>query len=106
MKIKDIVNELNKYDENTEVFVYDEVSHERIDITFDVLKDKFFLYGKVQPYVKLISKLDDVEKYIDENKLPPSFKSVGIEFVESLHRYNSILKDVCIDIIKELVNNG
>jgi hypothetical protein len=46
MKIKDIVNELSKYDENTEVFVYDEEGHERIEIKFDVIKDKFFLYGK------------------------------------------------------------
>lgn len=54
MKIKDLVNELNKYDENTEVFVYDEEGHERIDIKFDVLKDKFFLYGKVQPVVIIL----------------------------------------------------
>ena len=51
MKIKDLVNELNKYDENAEVFVNDEECHERIDIRFDVLKDKFFLHGKVQPIV-------------------------------------------------------
>jgi len=57
MKIKDLVNELNKYDENTEVFVNDEEGHERIDIKFDVLKDKFFLYGKVQPVaIRLIGK--------------------------------------------------
>ena len=51
MKIKDLINELNKYDENTEVFVNDEDGHERIDIKFDVLKDKLFLYDKVQPIV-------------------------------------------------------
>ena len=51
MKIKDLVNELNKYDENTEVFVNDEEGHERIGVKFDVLKDKYFLYDKVQPVV-------------------------------------------------------
>lgn len=57
MKIKDIINELSKYDENTEVFVYDEEGHERIEIKFDVIKDKFFLYGKTQPTViRLIGK--------------------------------------------------
>lgn len=57
MKIKDLVNELNKYDENTEVFVFDEEGHERIDIEFDVLKDKFFLYCRVQSVViRLIGK--------------------------------------------------
>lgn len=59
MNVKDLVNELNKYDENTEVFVFDEEGHERINIEFDVLKDKFFLYGKVQPVViRLIGKDD------------------------------------------------
>ena len=51
MKIRDLINELNKYDENTEVFVNDEEGHERIDIKFDVLKDKFFLCDKIQPVV-------------------------------------------------------
>lgn len=65
MKIKDIVNELNKYDENTEVFVYDKDGHERIDIKFDVIKDKFFLYGKVQPVViRLIGKDDFKRAFI------------------------------------------
>lgn len=65
MKIKDLVNELSKYDENTEVFVYDEEGHERIDIEFDVLKDKFFLYGKVQPVViRLIGKDDFKRTFI------------------------------------------
>ena len=59
MKIKDLVNELNKYDENTEVFANDEEGHERIGIKFDVLKDKYFLYDKIQPVViKLIGKDD------------------------------------------------
>ena len=57
MKIRDLINELNKYDENTEVFVNDEDGHERIDIKFDVLKDKFFIDDKIQPVViKLIGK--------------------------------------------------
>ena len=57
MKIIDLINELNKYDENTEVFVNDEEGHERIDIKFDVLKDKFFIDDKIQPVViKLIGK--------------------------------------------------
>lgn len=65
MKIKDLVNELSKYDENTEVFVYDEEGHERIDIEFDVIKDKFFLYGKVQPVViRLIGKDDFKRTFI------------------------------------------
>lgn len=51
MKIKDIVDELSKYDENTEVFVNDDEGHEHIGIKFDVLKDKYFLHGKVQPIV-------------------------------------------------------
>ena len=51
MKIKDLINELNKYDESTEVFVNDEDGHERIGIKFDVLKDKCFLYDKIQPVV-------------------------------------------------------
>ena len=51
MKIKDIVDELSKYDENIEVFVNDDEGHERIGINFDVLKDKYFLHGKVQPIV-------------------------------------------------------
>lgn len=51
MKIKDLINELNKYDESTEVFVNDEDGHERIGIKFDVLKDKYFLYDKIQPVV-------------------------------------------------------
>lgn len=59
------------------------------------------ILNKVQPYVKLISELDEVEKYIDENKLPSSFESIGKEFVESLHRYNSVLKNVCVDIMKQ-----
>ena len=59
MKIKDLVNELNKYDENTEVFANDEEGHERIGIKFDVLTDKYFLYDKIQPVViKLIGKDD------------------------------------------------
>ena len=32
MKIKDITDELRKYDENTEVFVNDDEGHERIGI--------------------------------------------------------------------------
>ena len=51
MKIKDLINELNKYDQNTEVFVNDEECYERIDVKFDVLKDKFFLCDKIQPVV-------------------------------------------------------
>lgn len=59
MKIKDLVNELNKYDENTEVFVNDEDGHERINIKFDVLKYKCFLYGKAQPIVIRLTGKDD-----------------------------------------------
>ena len=58
VKIKDIIDELSKYDENTEVFVNDDEGHERICIKFDVLKDKYFLHGKVQPTViRLIGSL-------------------------------------------------
>lgn len=58
MKIKDIVDELSKYDENTEVFVNDDEGHEHISIKFDVLKDKYFLHSKLQPIViRLIGSL-------------------------------------------------
>lgn len=56
MKIKDLVDELSKYDENTEVFVNDEEGYERIDFKFDVIKDKFFLDGKLQTVIRLIGK--------------------------------------------------
>ena len=56
MKIKDLVNELSKYDESTEVFVNDEEGHERIDVKVDVIKDKFFLDGKLQTVIRLIGK--------------------------------------------------
>lgn len=62
MKIKDLVSELGKYDENTEVFVYDEEGHERIDVKFDVLKNKFFLYGKIQPVVIRLIGQDDFKR--------------------------------------------
>ena len=51
MKIKDILDELSKYDENTEVFVNDDEGHEHIGINFKVLKDKYFLHGRVKPIV-------------------------------------------------------
>lgn len=58
VKIKDIVYELSKYDENTELFVNDDEGHERIGIKFEVLKDKYFLHGRVQPIViRLIGSL-------------------------------------------------
>ena len=57
--------------------------------------------SKAKPYVGLISKLDEVEKYIDENKLPSSFESVGKDFVESLQRYNRLLKNICVEIMKD-----
>ncbi len=56
---------------------------------------------KAQPYVELISILDKVEEHIDKHGLPSSFKSVGKEFAESLNRYNNLLKDSCIGIMKE-----
>ena len=56
MKIKDLINELSKYDENTEVFVNDEEGHERIDIKVDVIKDKFLLNGRSQTVIRLIGK--------------------------------------------------
>ena len=64
MKIKDLVNELNKYDENTEVFVNDEDGHERIDVKFDVIKDKFLLDGKLQTVVRLIGQDDFKRTFI------------------------------------------
>lgn len=54
MKIKDLVNELSKYDDNTEVFVNDEEGHERIGARIDVIKDKFFLDGRLQTVIRLI----------------------------------------------------
>ena len=64
MKIKDLVNELNKYDYNAKVFVNDEEGHERIDIKFDVLKDKFFLYGKIRPVVIRLIGEDSFKKNV------------------------------------------
>lgn len=64
MKIKDLIDELSKYDENTEVFVNDEEGHERIDIKFDVLKDKLFLYDKVQPIVIRLIGEDSFKKNV------------------------------------------
>ena len=58
MKIRDIIDELSKYDENTEVFVNYDEGHECISIKLDVLKDKYFLHDKVQPIViRLIGSL-------------------------------------------------
>lgn len=56
MKIKDLVNELSKYDENIEVFVNDEEGHERIDLSVDVIKNKFLLDGRLQTVIRLIGK--------------------------------------------------
>lgn len=56
MKIKDLINELIKYDENIEVFVNDEEEYERIDIKVDVIKDKFLLNGRLQTVIRLIGK--------------------------------------------------
>lgn len=53
MKIKDLISELSKYDEK---------GYERIDIEFDVLKDKFFLYGKVQLVVIMLIGQDDFKR--------------------------------------------
>lgn len=64
MKIKDLIDELSKYDENTEVFVNDEEGHERVDIKFDVLKDKLFLYDKIQPIVIRLIGEDSFKKNI------------------------------------------
>ena len=57
---------------------------------------------ELRSIVKLIEKLDNIEEYVDKNKLPSSWKSVGETFVESLRRYNNLLKDKCISSIKEL----
>lgn len=57
---------------------------------------------ELRSIVKLIEKLDGIEDYVDKNKLPSSWKSVGETFVESLHRYNNLLKDKHINSIKEL----
>ena len=60
MKIKDILDELSKYDEDTEVFVNDDEGHERIGIKFEILKGKYFLHGRVQPIViRLIGSLQE-----------------------------------------------
>ena len=56
---------------------------------------------KAQSYIELISLLDKVEEHIDKNGLPSSFESVGKEFAESLNRYNDLLKDSCIGIMKD-----
>ena len=64
-------------------------------------KELSSILKKAQPYVELISLLDKVEAHIDKHGLPSSFESVGKEFAESLNRYNSILKNSCIDIMKD-----
>ena len=56
---------------------------------------------KAQPYIELISLLDKVEEHIDKHNLPSSFKIIGKEFAESLNRYNGLLKNSCIGIMKE-----
>lgn len=56
VKIKYLVNELNKYDKNTEVFVNDGEGHERIDPKFDMIEDKFLFDGKLQTVIQLIGK--------------------------------------------------
>ena len=57
---------------------------------------------KAQPYVELISLLDKVEEHIDKHGLPSSFEIVGKEFAESLNRYNNLLKDSCVGIMKDV----
>ena len=64
MKIKDLVNKLSKYDENTEVFVNDEEGHDRIDLNVDVIKDKFLLDGRLQTVIRLIGKDDFKRTFI------------------------------------------
>lgn len=64
-------------------------------------KELSSILKKAQPYVELISLLDKVEAHIDKHGLPSSFESVGKEFAESLHRYNGLLKNSCISIMKE-----
>ena len=64
-------------------------------------KELSSILKKAQPYVELISLLDKVEEHIDKHGVPSSFESVGKEFAESLNRYNSILKDSCVGIMKD-----
>lgn len=64
-------------------------------------KELSIILKKAQPYVELISLLDKVEERIGKHGLPSSFESVGKEFAESLNRYNNLLKDSCIGIMKD-----
>lgn len=65
-------------------------------------KELSSLLKKARPYVELISLLDKVEEHIDKHGVPSSFESIGKEFAESLNRYNSILKDSCVSIMKDV----
>lgn len=76
-----------------------------IDIIYNQqerLNNKDKLNDKLKQIIKLVCKLDDLEEYIENHELSSSFESIGKEFVESLHKYNSVLKDVCIDSLKDL----
>lgn len=64
-------------------------------------KELSSILKKAQPYVELISLLDKVEEHIDKHGVPSPFESIGKEFARSLNRYNSILKDSCVSIMKD-----
>lgn len=63
MKIKDLINELNNFDENTEVFVYNEDGLEKRAIEIDVTNN-FFLDGKTQAVIRLLGSNADKKEYI------------------------------------------
>ena len=109
MKIKDLVNELNKYDDNTEIFVYDEKGYERIDIKFDVLKDALIRdaankdsehdFGK-----NVIPMLLGEDKKLVAYKYEGYWKDVGT--VSSLHEANMDLLPSSKNLSLEKIFNG
>lgn len=63
MKIKDLINELNSFDEDTEVFVYNKDGLEKRAIEIGITS-KFFLDGKFQTVIRLIGSNADKKEYI------------------------------------------
>ena len=63
MKIKDLINELNNFNEDTEVFIRNEDGFEKRDIRIDVT-DNFLLDCKNQTVIRLFGSNTDKNNYI------------------------------------------
>ena len=63
MKIKDLINELSSFDEDTEVFVCNKDGLEKRAIEIGVTS-KFFLDGKFQTVIRLLGSNADKKEYI------------------------------------------